>query len=361
MRRILPTILALLTGHDRYFPEIQWSRACWTSNIFRVYEWLFGRRFGIRRESVVCYGKVGGVETVVHRLYTVEAVLSYAEGLLREYLKNWELGFKFVRIPQFAIAGGGQMPGIFNFAIAYEAEGQAYVGSGTATASFSLTTAGSDRIITGFTYDQTTSQTTTATYNSIAMTEVTNFTPSGTAPFRFYSFYQVNPTIGSNTCAATRSGTSNDYYFFAGTYSGAKQTGQPDNSVTNQSLATVTSLTFTLTTVADNCWTTLGAASNWGGLAASTGSTLRGSVINSFGGYFDSNAAKTPAGSTSMTISCSTGTPSFWGPGGIMLSIAPAVASGPANLKSFDGNLKANIKSIMGNVIANVKSLSGNS
>lgn len=38
-----------------------------------------------------------------------------------------------------------------------------------------------------------------------------------------------------------------------------------------------------------------------------------------------------------------------------------AAASGPANLKSYSGNLKANIKSISGNLIANVKSLSGNS
>lgn len=36
-------------------------------------------------------------------------------------------------------------------------------------------------------------------------------------------------------------------------------------------------------------------------------------------------------------------------------------ASGPANLKSYDGNVKANIKSMNGNLIANVKSFDGNS
>ncbi len=35
-------------------------------------------------------------------------------------------------------------------------------------------------------------------------------------------------------------------------------------------------------------------------------------------------------------------------------------ASGPANLKSLDGNLKANIKSVDGNLIANIKSIDGN-
>ncbi len=46
---------------------------------------------------------------------------------------------------------------------------------------------------------------------------------------------------------------------------------------------------------------------------------------------------------------------------GITASIAPAVAAGPTNLKSYDGNAKANIKSMFGNVIANVKSFDGNS
>lgn len=39
---------------------------------------------------------------------------------------------------------------------------------------------------------------------------------------------------------------------------------------------------------------------------------------------------------------------------------ATAPPTGPANLKSLDGNLKANIKSISGNLIANVKKFDGN-
>lgn len=45
---------------------------------------------------------------------------------------------------------------------------------------------------------------------------------------------------------------------------------------------------------------------------------------------------------------------------GIVFAYIPAV-SGPANMKSYDGNLKANIKSMSGNLIANVKSFDGNS
>jgi len=45
---------------------------------------------------------------------------------------------------------------------------------------------------------------------------------------------------------------------------------------------------------------------------------------------------------------------------GVITAIAPAAAAGPANLKSYNTNLKANIKSINTNLIANVKSLNTN-
>lgn len=44
----------------------------------------------------------------------------------------------------------------------------------------------------------------------------------------------------------------------------------------------------------------------------------------------------------------------------LMVAIYPEPASGPANLKSYNTNLKANIKSINTNLIANIKSLNTN-
>lgn len=75
-------------------------------------------------------------------------------------------------------------------------------------------------------------------------------------------------------------------------------------------------------------------------------------------GAYGSRSATTATGSGTFTIS----TAHF--NVGIMASLSPgaqAAASGPANLKSLDGNVKANIKSYNGNLIANVKSISGNS
>ncbi len=47
--------------------------------------------------------------------------------------------------------------------------------------------------------------------------------------------------------------------------------------------------------------------------------------------------------------------------GGVLMAIFnPAVASGPANLKSLNTNLKANVKSYDTNVIANIKSINTN-
>jgi hypothetical protein len=45
---------------------------------------------------------------------------------------------------------------------------------------------------------------------------------------------------------------------------------------------------------------------------------------------------------------------------GMIIAVQPPSASGPANLKSYNTNVKANIKSIDTNVIANVKSLNTN-
>lgn len=42
------------------------------------------------------------------------------------------------------------------------------------------------------------------------------------------------------------------------------------------------------------------------------------------------------------------------------VALRPFIASGPANLKSYNTNLKANIKTINTNVIANVKTLDTN-
>jgi len=142
------------------------------------------------------------------------------------------------------------------------------------------------------------------TYNSVAMTLIQKNV--GAAQDRFtYLYYIVNPATGAHNvqinCTAS-------HYILAGSasYTGAAQSGQPDNSNQQQSASSATTLTSSLTTVADQCWNALLHGSYGGGSSnsptASTGSTRR-AVEAAFGswGLFDSNSAKTPAGSVSMT------------------------------------------------------------
>lgn len=68
-------------------------------------------------------------------------------------------------------------------------------------------------------------------------------------------------------------------------------------------------------------------------------------------------ATSTAAASTgNITVTSAADTYSV---GMIIVSIVES-ASGPANLKSYDGNTKANIKSMNGNSLANIKSVNGN-
>lgn len=85
-------------------------------------------------------------------------------------------------------------------------------------------------------------------------------------------------------------------------HTGVNQTGQPD-AFTNAS-GTGTSFTTSVTSVADNCWMLLYAAAKdtpGNGVQAGTGSTKRGSS-NDDNNVFDNNAAITPPGSNSMTV-----------------------------------------------------------
>lgn len=168
---------------------------------------------------------------------------------------------------------------------------------------------------------------TSVTYNGVSMTLAIKQTATNQALDRFsYFYYLLNPASGSNNVVIN---CTNNHFLLAGAadYSGVAQSGQPDNTVTNQNGAIASSLTTSLTTGADNCWVILVAegydANNAPG--AGTGSTRR-TFDAAFGTYgiFDNNADVHPAGSNSMTTTY---------PGQIaagishlMVSFSPAVA-----------------------------------
>lgn len=171
------------------------------------------------------------------------------------------------------------------------------------------------------------------TYNGVSMTQATlSGLTSGNN--RVYLFYLVNPTTGANNIVATYANSGNLKYGIAESYTGAKQTGQPDavaNNVTNSA----TSLSNSPTTVAANSWI---AAIAYGGNAATfagTGSFAATPVFWGTGGptsglgwngmcFLDTNAAIATPASTAVGLSMS-------GANNEMaiatMSIAPAVAA----------------------------------
>jgi hypothetical protein len=197
-------------------------------------------------------------------------------------------------------------------AIAYDATS---VGTqvNDSTLSWSHTCTGSNRILFVSCMSNTSDDLTGVTYNSVSMTQVGKIQLPSSGRWQ-YLYYLIAPATGSNTITVTASGTT----FLQGTatsYTGAKQSGQPDSSNTNS--GTSTSITASTTVVASNCWLVMGSGDNVGGESAGAGTTLRNSTNGN--AISDSNATVS-TGSQSLALTISSGR---WG--AIIASIAPSV------------------------------------
>lgn len=165
-------------------------------------------------------------------------------------------------------------------------------------------------------------------------------------------YYYVNPPASSTDFYQPVSGT-RGFDVSAVVYSGVKQdAGAIDSSAVITSGAVPR--TFSTTVVASNCWLFSMARNITTGVTTPhTGTTGRTS-----GTLHDTGDSGATVGTGSQSMAWTDSSGNIYG---IIASIAPAgAASGPANLKSLDTNLKANIKSYNTNLIANVKSIDTN-
>lgn len=223
------------------------------------------------------------------------------------------------------------------------------------SATFSHTCSGSDRLLLVYTFNNGNSGDPTGiTYNSVAMTKINTQATDG-GGFKLTLWGLLAPATGSNSVVvtwATGDGINNCTAF---SYTGVKQSGLPDSSNTGSS-ASSSSISVSTTVVASNCWLA--------GCTRSSNATQSGgtnaSIVNACNSngsqcVHDSNGT-VGTGSQTATINVSPNNTQWMN----LISIAPAVAGGPANLKSYNTNLTANIKSIDTNVIANIKSLNTN-
>lgn len=244
-------------------------------------------------------------------------------------------------------------------AIAFDNATSGAFGANVASKTVSHTTGGgTDRILfvgVAMSGNVTTDIVTGITYNGVSMTKITSAAGIAGQTGAVTVYYLIAPATGANDVVVSFS-PNNGGAIQIVSYSGAKQTGVPDSSNTLSTTGGGTDIDLATTTVADNCWVTMWGMCDGGtGLTAGTGTTIRGSVLSSVYAMGDSNSAVTPAGSKTLIFDNATANQTA-----VIVSFAPAVASGPTNLKTYNTNVKANIKTIDTNPIANVKTLNTN-
>ena len=159
------------------------------------------------------------------------------------------------------------------------------------------------------------------TYGGEAMTEIAKRNPAHTGTNHVsYLYYLLSPSTGANDVVISASQS----VFISGgaaTYTGVRQSGVPDATVSNG--GTGSSLTTITTTTVDNAWVVM-LATTQGAQTAGTGSTARTNTSISWD-IFDSGGAITPAGGYSMTTNGVEG-----GIGHITASFAPVAEAPPA-------------------------------
>lgn len=283
IRLILPQLLALVTGKDRYLPEIEWSSRLWTHNAFRMWEAVFGRAYGkngkgdtIRAEVSVMVDNDGERKIVSYQFHTFEAVLAHAEGMIRGMVPK--LVPVRVAIPQFA-GGPSWLPNPaspYLFAIAFDAVGSNNAGS-TSPTTANVTVSGSNRLMmlrTGSVSDTDTAY----TYNGDGFTAVPSGKSSylGAAREGVALYYLIAPDTGTNSLSVSHS--SNGKRIWGVSYTGAHQSTPIDSSTNAAPGGAATTTSPTTTVVAANCWLFAGVSTDQGGETAGASTTERGSA-----------------------------------------------------------------------------------
>lgn len=205
--------------------------------------------------------------------------------------------------------------------------------SGTSAATFNIahSCTGSNLILIVTTSeDNSNGSVTGITYNSVALTQIGTGVVSGSNTVRMW--YLLSPATGTNNITITGSAGNTNMGVCAVSYTGVKQSSQPDASGTNTSGATV-SYSESVTTITNNCWTVMaGCALSGLVLVNSSKAFIRQQPEVTYRGtfYTDSNSEITPAGSTTSTVTSVS--QSFLT---IMISIAPFTTSGNNMLLMF--------------------------
>lgn len=189
------------------------------------------------------------------------------------------------------------------------------------SAMFSHITSGSDRILfVGVLVNANPGNNVTgATYAGVPMIQIGHHSFGG-GNFGDYVFMLVNPALGDNNVVVSLDSAQN-MSVQSVSYTGVRQTGQPDNLISYGPGGPTTGIvTNSITTVTDNSWLV-----EWNQprtpVVSSGGSVIRVSISGQLGSFLDSGVPQTPLGSHSISFS-NNGVNDFFG--GWLISIAPS-------------------------------------
>ncbi len=164
-------------------------------------------------------------------------------------------------------------------------------GVGSSTFSWNHTCAGSNRILLiGIFWRKTSAQTlNSVTYNGVAMTQIGTDINNGLSNINYSVFYIIAPAVGPNTILATWSASIIIFSGVSLSYTGVKQTGQPDSF--NNGFNSNSTITVATNVVGSGCWG-IGFCTSDAGLGVSTltsDKTDRVLVTNNYNRGSDTN------------------------------------------------------------------------
>lgn len=307
--------------------DFEWSNNCWTHNVFRRFEMTFGRKFGVRIEMTS--GLVDGVE--YHYAHSLEASVALFETWVRGLEPKWVP--VRVWIPVLQTPNGIPVPvSPYLFAIAFDTASTGAYQSAATALTWNHTVSGSNTFMAAGLYHQLANTNINAkTYAGVTLNQAQFNDGSSGAFATLILYYLVAPTTGTNAFNFTATTTSGEAYMgFGSSFSGAKQTGQPDSSNKDYTSSGISTITVNTTVVESDCW--LVGIFDCGGadttMAAGAGTTARYAPAGGYNVLWGDSNGTVGTGSQGLTGQRGSGTS---GMQGSVLSVAPVAAAATAS------------------------------
>lgn len=241
----LARIATELTRYPREKVSVTWSNTMWIPNLFRLWELIFWRRAGVRRETTSYLND--GKETLF--IHSWEAFFFVIELKIREFLSRRLVPFRLY-IPMFSTPEGIRFPvSPYLFAIAIQDVGGTIANGGSKTI-----TSGTNLVAVAFWFSLT-GGTPTMTCGGVSMTQIGSGQAFAVGEL-LSMFVKAAPATG--TVTFTGSGATDNRGLVVGSFTGVHQTFPVDNSnasfASTSSVASSTVSTTTPAVVASSCW-----------------------------------------------------------------------------------------------------------